>query len=81
MKNFSARNPLGIIALFISLIYGISALLLGASVDMLTPDNQERLVWFIICFPVGILLAFLYLVTWHHRKLYSPWILGPTKVS
>ncbi|MBY5760420.1 hypothetical protein HFO07_27835 [Rhizobium leguminosarum] len=72
MKNLSARNPLSIIALFISLIYGISALLLGASVDKLTPDNQVRLVWFIIGFPVGILLAFLYLVTWHHRKLYSP---------
>ncbi|MBK1793979.1 hypothetical protein JHL21_05650 [Devosia sp. WQ 349] len=72
MKNLSARNPLGIIALFISLIYGISALLLGASVDKLTPDNQERLVWFIIGFPVAILFAFLYLVTWHHRKLYSP---------
>ena len=72
MKNLSARNPLGIIALFISLIYGISALLLGVSVDKLNPVNQERLVWFIIGFPVGILFAFLYLVTWHHRKLYSP---------
>jgi len=29
-------------------------------------------VWFIIGFPILILLAFLYLVTWHHRKLYSP---------
>lgn len=72
MKNLNARNPLSIIALFISLIYGISALLLGASVDKLTPDSQDRLVWFVIGFPIGILLAFLYLVTWHHRKLYSP---------
>jgi hypothetical protein len=72
MKNLRPRNPLSIIALFISLIYGISALLLGASIESLTPDNQERLVWFIILFPIGILLAFLYLVTQHHRKLYSP---------
>ena len=72
MKNLSARNPLGIIALFISLIYGISALLLGVSVDKISTVNQERLVWFIIAFPIGILFAFLYLVTWHHRKLYSP---------
>lgn len=72
MKNISARNPLSIIALFISLIYGVSALLLGASVDKLAPVNQERLVWFIIFFPIAILSAFVYLVTFHHRKLYSP---------
>ena len=38
--NWSARNPLGIIALFISLIYGMSALLLGTSVDSLAMFNQ-----------------------------------------
>ena len=34
-SKVAARNPLGIIALFISLIYGMSALLLGTSVDSL----------------------------------------------
>ena len=72
MQNLSARNPLGIIALFISLIYGICALLLGVSVDRLDALNQERLVWFIILFPVGILSAFVFLVTKHHQKLYGP---------
>lgn len=72
MQNLSARNPLGIIALFISLIYGISALLLGVSIDKLSVTNQERLVWFVVIFPCAVLAAFLWLVAKHHKKLYGP---------
>jgi hypothetical protein len=71
LKNLAPRNPLSIIALSISLIYGISAILLGASVKDLQPHNQDRLVWFIILFPVAILAGFLWLVIGHHRKLYD----------
>lgn len=72
LPSWSARNPLGIVALFISLIYGVSALLLGTSVDNLLPRNQDRLVFFIVLFPIAVLGAFLWLVSRHHRKLYGP---------
>jgi len=71
-RAWGARNPLGIIALFISLIYGMSAGLLGFSVDKLSPENQTRLVWFVVLFPCAVLLAFCWLVARHHRKLYGP---------
>jgi hypothetical protein len=34
------RNPLTIIAIFISLIYGMASLLFSASVAKLTPENR-----------------------------------------
>lgn len=67
------RNPLGIIALFVSMIYGFSCLVLSASITNLK-DAYERLplIWFVIVFPIIILAAFIYLVIFHHEKLYSP---------
>jgi hypothetical protein len=50
----------------------MSALLLGATVSSLTPENQTALVWFVILFPCFILLMFGWLVSRHHRKLYGP---------
>lgn len=72
LPSWSARNPLGIIALFISLIYGMSALLLGVSVDSLEPHNETILVVFIVVFPVVVLGVFSWLVAMHHKKLYGP---------
>jgi hypothetical protein len=72
LPSWSARNPLGIVALFISLIYGMSALLLGTSVSSLLPSNQTILVAFIVFFPVVVLLVFGWLVAFHHTKLYGP---------
>lgn len=66
------KNPLGIIALFISLIYGMSALLLGASIGSLSPVNQTVLVSFIAGFPFVVLGVFAWLVARHHSKLYGP---------
>jgi hypothetical protein len=67
-----AKNPLGIIALFISLIYGFACLVLSTSISNLISSERLPLIWFIIGFPIIILLAFIYLVTKHHQKLYSP---------
>jgi hypothetical protein len=66
-----ARNPLGIIALFIVLIYGFAAITLGASSSF---ESEERLplVWFLVLFPVLVLFVFVRLVTAHHEKLYAP---------
>jgi len=67
-----ARNPLGIIALFIVLIYGFAALLLGTAGGTLGPEQRWPLVWFVVLFPVVVLGAFYRLVTNHHQKLYAP---------
>ncbi|MDK4711572.1 nuclease-related domain-containing protein [Rhizobium sp. CNPSo 4039] len=72
LPSWSHRNPLGTIALFISLIYGIAALLLGGSVGLLTKTNETVLVLFIVVFPFAILGVFAWLVTGHHKKLYGP---------
>lgn len=70
-KDF-ARNPLGIIALFISLIYGFASLLLDSSAEKLTIAERWPLIIFIVAFPVMVLVAFYKLVTNHHGKLYAP---------
>lgn len=70
-KDF-ARNPLGIIALFISLIYGFANLLLGSSAEKLTESERWPLIMFIVFFPIFVLVAFYKLVTKHHGKLYAP---------
>jgi len=70
-KDF-ARNPLGIIALFISLIYGFASLLLDSSAEKLTEAERWPLILFIVLFPIMVLVAFYKLVTKHHGKLYAP---------
>ena len=70
-KDF-ARNPLGIIALFISLIYGFASLLLDSSADKLTEAERWPLIIFIVAFPILVLITFYKLVTKHHGKLYAP---------
>lgn len=75
MKNAKglAKNPLGIIALFVSLIYGFACLVLSSSISNLEgPDERLPLIWFVIVFPVIILIAFIILVVKHHEKLYAP---------
>jgi len=70
-KEF-ARNPLGIIALFISLIYGFASLLLDSSAEKLTVAERWPLIFFIVAFPIIVLITFYKLVTKHHGKLYAP---------
>lgn len=71
MKDL-VKNPLGIVALFISLIYSIANFLLGATASTLTPDERKPLIIFIVLFPVLVLGVFYYLVSRHHGKLYAP---------
>jgi hypothetical protein len=66
-----SRNPLGIIALFIVLIYGFAALTLGTT-STLQPQERLPLVWFMVIFPVIVLFTFAWLVSRHHEKLYAP---------
>jgi hypothetical protein len=68
----AARNPLGVIGLFISLIYGFANWMLGSSASTLQSSERLIIIWFIVVFPVLILAAFCYLVIKHHGKLYAP---------
>lgn len=65
-----AKNPIGVIALFIFLVYAIA----GIVVSIGKSESIEALMGmsFITIFPFIVLLAFYRLVTNHHMKLYDP---------
>jgi hypothetical protein len=65
-----ARNPLGVIALFIVLIYAFASSVVG--LGSLQPSERVPIVWFLVIFPVLVLGVFTWLVSQHHTKLYSP---------
>lgn len=72
IKNF-LKNPLGVIALFVTICYLIAGLVFSIGLDKLD-GAEERLpfIWFIIIFPVIIFVVFVLLVCFHHEKLYGP---------
>jgi len=65
-----SRNPLGIIALFIVLIYAMAVIVLGLTKDHL--ELMLPMVWFLVGFPILVLIVFSWLVAYHHTKLYAP---------
>lgn len=66
-----ARNPLGIIALFIVLVYGFAALVTSFSGSFTTGERMP-LIYFMIIFPVLVLGVFGWLVSRHSNKLFAP---------
>jgi CheY-like chemotaxis protein len=66
-----ARNPLGIIALFIVLVYGFACLLTAFS-NSLAPTEKAPLVYFLVVSPVLVLGVFTWLVIRHTGKLFAP---------
>ncbi|WP_294892299.1 MULTISPECIES: hypothetical protein [unclassified Sulfuricurvum] len=67
------KNPLGIIGLFILLVYGIASLLIGIGGKTIFSESQIwLLVVFLIGFPLIVLAVFYWLVTRYHEKLYAP---------
>lgn len=68
-KGFT-KSPLGIIALFIVLVYGFATLVVSFSQNI--GDNKTPLIYFMVLFPVLVFLGFLWLVANHHKKLYGP---------
>jgi hypothetical protein len=64
-------NPLGIIALFIVLVYGVAALVAGFS-GRLKEGERTPIIWFLALFPCLVLAVFGWLVSQHHDKLYGP---------
>ena len=59
-----ARNPLGIIALFIVLVYGL-ACMVTAFGGSFTPGERMPLIYFLVVFPCLVLGAFTWLVSQH----------------
>lgn len=66
-----AKNPLGIIALFIVLVYGFASFV-TAFAGSFTPAERILLVYFLILFPVLVLGVFSWLVAKHSGKLFAP---------
>jgi CheY-like chemotaxis protein len=66
-----AHNPLGIIALFIVLIYGVAGLVTGLS-SSFSAAERIPLIYFLVGFPVLVLGVFTWLVTRHPGHLFAP---------
>lgn len=69
--NGLAKNPLGIIALFIVLVYGMASLVIIFA-GSLTSSERLPLIWFLVVFPIIVLLVFAWLVSRHSGKLFAP---------
>jgi hypothetical protein len=64
------RSPLGIVALFLVLVYGFASLVTTA--EHLEPSLRQILVWFLVIFPLVVIFVFYRLVTKYPDKLYAP---------
>jgi len=67
-----SRNPLGIIALFIVLIYALASIIVANS-GWMQPHERIPLIYFMVIFPVLVLFVFAWLVSKHARSLYAPY--------
>jgi len=68
-KGFT-KSPLGIIALFIVLVYGFASLVVSFGNNL--AGHIDPLIYFLVVFPVIVFFGFLWLVSKHHKKLYGP---------
>jgi CheY-like chemotaxis protein len=66
-----ARNPLGIIALFIVLVYSFASLV-AAFAGSFTAFERLPLIYFMVCFPVLVLAVFAWLVSKYPWALFGP---------
>lgn len=66
-----AHNPIGIIALFIVLAYGFASVV-TAFAGSLTPAERLPLIYFLVAFPVLVLVVFAWLVSKHSGRLFAP---------
>jgi CheY-like chemotaxis protein len=68
-KGFT-KSPLGIIALFIVLVYGFASIVVSFGNNL--ENNVTPLIYFLVLFPILVFFGFLWLVAKHHNKLYGP---------
>ncbi len=67
-----ARNPLGIIALFIVLVYAVASVVISLAKAEFYQNPFHPAVLFLAIFPLVVLCVFAYLVAKYHRNLYAP---------
>jgi CheY-like chemotaxis protein len=67
-----AHNPLGIIALFLVLVYGCGCLVTMFNRSLTQPYERLPLIYFVVVFPVLVLAIFAWLVSKHSGKLFAP---------
>jgi hypothetical protein len=67
-----SRNPLGIIALFIVLVYAVASLVIGLGQPPFWQNPFHPAVLFLAFFPVVVLVVFTHLVARYHTHLYAP---------
>lgn len=66
-----SRGPLGVISLFIVLVYGFASLV-TAFAGAFSGSERLPLIYFLVIFPVLVLGVFSWLVSHHSGKLYPP---------
>ncbi len=77
LKTFSdnakslSKSPLGVITLFLILVYSFACIVTTFG-DSFAPNEKTLLVYFIVFFPVLVLLIFTWLVMYHNNKLFGP---------
>jgi CheY-like chemotaxis protein len=67
-----SRNPLGIIALFIVMVYGFACLVLGLACTEFDATDRHVMVAFLALFPMFVLCVFTWLVSTRPTALYAP---------
>jgi hypothetical protein len=67
-----AKSPLGIIALFLVLVYAVASLVISIAQPAFFEHARHPIVIFLATFPVIVLFVFAHLVANHHGKLYAP---------
>lgn len=68
-KGFT-KSPLGIIALFIVLVYGFATIAVTFGNNL--KDHIDPLIYFLVIFPLIVFIGFLWLVSNHFDKIYGP---------
>lgn len=68
-----SKSPLGIIALFLILVYAVASLVISFAKPEFFQYASHPVVVFLATFPVIVLFVFAYLVARHHTKLYAPY--------
>tara|TARA_R110002073_G_scaffold265037_2_gene428175 strand:+ start:449 stop:1276 length:828 start_codon:yes stop_codon:yes gene_type:complete len=71
-KMPSPTNPLALLAIFVWLNYGVAALFFSYGESEFSGALKWVMVLFIVLYPIGVFIGFLYLVIKHHTKLYAP---------
>jgi CheY-like chemotaxis protein len=66
-----SRNPLGLIALFIVLVYGLACLVIITGTS-LSASERLPVIYFLIVFPFVVLGVFTYLVSFRAGQLFAP---------